>query len=424
MLFGVANRGTAFLFGQLMVTRSQSTVLDPAADAAALLRRIGFALLVVAVPVAALVTRRAAVIMEPIGVALLVMAALLDGQARMLATVRRIVTSRAGLAVLMLVGWAALSLIWTRFPSTGGNKLINILGAIVLALAGTAALPERVRSSNLYLTGIGVAAAAMLAIALAMVGQSDDDPDAAASLGRGLAGLALMIWPALAWLVSRQRNMLALALSAVSAVAMVAGAVPMALLAFALSAFVFGLTSIRPKMGIRVVSWGMAGIVLAAPFMPFVLQPLVKLAFGVAHPWTETMRAWTSIVRADPLRLITGYGFDASLRGRVAGEIPVTAPTGLPFEIWYELGLVGAVSLALALGWAAQRAAAAHAVLVPGITAALTAGFVLACMGAGTAIAWWVTTLSITAIAFVAIERGQFRTSRPKARLWMAANDR
>lgn len=407
-----------------MVTRSQSNILDPAADAAALLRRIGFAMLVVAVPIAALVTRRAAVVLEPIGVALLVMAALLDGQARMIATVRRIVTSPAGLALLMLIAWAALSLIWTRFPSTGGNKLVNIVGAIVLALAGTAALPERVRSSNLYLTGIGVAVAAVLAIILAMIDPPGDDPDAAASLGRGLAGLSVMIWPALAWLVSRQRNMLALALSGVSAIAMVVGAEPVAIAAFALSAFVFGLTSIRPRTGVRLIAWGMAGIILAAPFVPFVLQPLIKLALGVAHPWTETMRAWTGIVRSDPLRLITGHGFDASLRSRVAGEIPMSSPVGLPFEIWYELGLVGAVSLALALAWAAQRAAAAHAVLVPGIMAALTAGFVLACLGAGTAIAWWVTTMSIAAIAFVAIERGQFRTSRPKARLWMAANDR
>jgi len=56
--------------------------------------------------------------------------------------------------------------------------------------------------------------------------------------------------------------------------------------------------------------------------------------------------------------------------------------------------------------------------------AAFTASFVLACLGIGTSIAWWVTTMSIAVIAFVAIERGQFRTSRPKARLWTAANDR
>ncbi|MFC7398176.1 peptide ABC transporter permease [Chelatococcus sp. GCM10030263] len=407
-----------------MVTRSHSPALDPAADAAALLRRIGFATLVVAVPVAALVTRRAAVVLAPIGVALLVMAALLDGQAHMLAAVRRIMSSRAGMAGLILLGWAALSLIWTRFPDTAANKLFNIIGATVLVLAGTAALPERVRAANLYLTGIGAAAAAVFAIAVFLLQPDEENISAIASLERGLTGLSVMIWPALAWLVSRQRNVLSLALAAVAVLAMLVGTVPVAFVAFALGAFIFGLSSIRPRTGVAVVAWGMAAAVALAPVIPFIAQPIVKTVLGTAHPLTESLRAWTMIVRAEPMRLITGHGLDASLRGRVAGEIPANTPVGLPFEVWYELGVVGAAALAVGLFWAARRASFANPVLVPGIMAAFTASFMLACLGVGSAIAWWVTTMSIAVIAFVAIERGQFRTSRPKARLWTAANDR
>jgi hypothetical protein len=37
---------------------------------------------------------------------------------------------------------------------------------------------------------------------------------------------------------------------------------------------------------------------------------------------------------------------------------------------------------------------------------------------------WWFTALALVVLVFVSIERGQFRTTRPKARLFMAANDR
>jgi hypothetical protein len=59
------------------------------------------------------------------------------------------------------------------------------------------------------------------------------------------------------------------------------------------------------------------------------------------------------------------------------------------------------------------------------VIAAFAAAFTLACLGIGTAQMWWFTALAVLVLIFVAAERGQFRTTRPKAMfLRKAANDR
>jgi hypothetical protein len=85
------------------------------------------------------------------------------------------------------------------------------------------------------------------------------------------------------------------------------------------------------------------------------------------------------------------------------------------FEIWYELGVVGAAAAAVALHAAVHSAGRGHPALVPGGMAAFAAAFTFAIFGIGTAQMWWVTTLATVTLVFVAAERGQFRTTRPKA---------
>ncbi|MDJ1158946.1 peptide ABC transporter permease [Chelatococcus sp. SYSU_G07232] len=409
-----------------MVTRSPTTPLDPAADAATLLRRIGFATLVVAVPVAAVVARRATVVLVPLGAALLVIAALLDGASPGLGTtLRRIVPSRGGLLALALIGWAALSILWSPFPATAGDKIVNVLGAVLVTLAGVAALPERMRASNLYLTGIGAGAAAVFAIAVALaISAADEAEHADASLDRGLVSLAVTIWPAIAWLVSRDRRMMALTLAAVAAAAVLLGPSPTPAFALALGGLAYAATTIRPAAVAKALAAGIAGLILAAPLLPFVLRPFAKAIFGLTHPTTAAVRAWADVVRSEPMRLVTGHGLDTALRGRSVGLLPTDAPMSLLFEVWYELGLVGAAALAALFYLTVRAAAGVQGLLLPALMAAFAAVFSLGCLGIGMAQSWWLSTLGIVAIAFVAVERGQFRTTRPKARLWQAANDR
>lgn len=181
--------------------RAASPSPDPAADAAALLRRIGFIALVVVVPLAALLSRRAIVILVPIGVVILCLATVLDGAARPARQgLRRVLRTRAMAAGGVLVAWTALSIVWSPFPGTASERLLNVAITVGLTLAGYLALPDRMRAANAYLLPLGVGIAAIAAVALGLFSGAalrlglDDD----STLERGAMLLALLVWPAVA----------------------------------------------------------------------------------------------------------------------------------------------------------------------------------------------------------------------------------
>jgi hypothetical protein len=397
------------------MVRPVSQTANPSADAAAMLRRLGFATLFFAVPLAALFTRRALVVMAPLAVILLVLASVLDGSARharekMLA----LATSTGGIAGLVLLFWAGLSLVWTPFLPEASERLFNIAGMILMGLGGYLAVPERMRAANLYLLPVGVGLAAVIGILLALQGGSRFDPEGL-SLERGMLMLALLVWPALAWLHSRGRNLEAVALALAVAVAALLTREGLPLYGLAAGAIVFVLTAASPRFGPRLVGMIMAGLLLLAPLLPFLLKPVAAGLFGARAPVTASLEIWRQIVLNEPLRLLTGHGLETALRGRSFGLVPRNAPSTLLFEIWYELGLVGAVAGSLLLYRAVVDIRSHRATVAPGIMAAFACAYALGCLGIGTTQVWWFTALVVLVLIFVAIERGQFRTTRPKA---------
>ena len=182
------------------MVRSVSQTANPSADAAAILRRLGFAILFFAVPLAALFTRRALVAMAPLAVILLVLASVLDGSARNARDkLTDLMVSPGGVAGMVLLLWAGLSLVWTPFLPQASERLLNITGMALMALGGYLAVPERMRSANLYLLPIGVGLAALIAIGLSITGGSALDPEGL-SLERGMldARRAALACPGLA----------------------------------------------------------------------------------------------------------------------------------------------------------------------------------------------------------------------------------
>ena len=297
-----------------------SSTADPAADAAALLRRLGFAILVLGVPVTALVARRAVVVMAPLGIVLLILAAAIDGGARPLReSLGHVTVTTAGLAGGLVLLWCGLSIIWTPFPAEASERLLNILGSVLMALAGYLALPERMRSANLYLLPVGVALAAFGAMVLALVGKSDEDSQ---NLERGLIVLAVLLWPAMGWLRSRGRHLESMGLALVVALATILGPQALPLQALAVGAVVFGIAAANPRFGAKLTAGAMAGLLVFAPLIPFVLLPLVALVLGEADPVVASLDAWRQVVLDEPVRLITGHGFETALRSRLVGYLP------------------------------------------------------------------------------------------------------
>jgi len=379
-----------------------------------------------AVPVGAMMARRAIVVVVPLGVSLLVLAAVLDRGHRPLGLgLRRLSLSPGGLAGGLILFWCGLSLVWTPFAEQASERLLNIVGTVAVAIAGYLALPDRTRSANLYILPVGTAAAAVVAILIALfdaAGSSVAEQEGQ-SLERGLTVLVLLMWPALAWLRSRERDLEALVLAVMVALSVVLGPQPMPLVALVVGAAVFAITAASPSLGIMAVGVIMASIVALAPLIPFVLRPVAAMIFGPSDPFVVSLDSWQNVVVSDPVRLITGHGFETALRGRLVGLLPQSAPSTLPFEIWYELGIVGAAAAAVALYSAARTAGHDHPPLVPGVMAAFGSAFTFACLGIGTAQMWWLTALAATVLIFVAAERGQFRTKRPKALLRRTARE-
>lgn len=391
---------------------------DPARDAAALLRRLGLAVLTLGVPAMSLVSPRGVVLMLPIGAALLVLAASLDRGARHLAESADRLTSSAGLAAMLFgLGWMAVTLAWSPDPLVSAGRLGGLCGTLGLALVAYLSLPERTRVANMYLAPVGVAVAAGLAIALSIVSQpgSDFDEDGR-SLGRGVSVLVLFVWPAVAWLRSRDRDVEAACLTILVAVAAVLGPGLAPPIALAAGCVAFVLTSASARTGVALTgALVVAGLALAPalPFLPAGLLPKLGVPAGA---WQRDLDAWSSLARLDPWRLVTGSGFDTLFRARLAGTVPANLPVTLPVQIWYELGVVGALSGALAVWMALRGASVSYPRLLPGIVAGVAAACTLACLGIGAAQAWWPGALAILGLLFVAAERGQYRTRRPRAR--------
>jgi hypothetical protein len=397
------------------MARSTSVLADPSADAAAVLRRVGFAILFFAIPMSALFARRALVALAPLAVALLVIAAVLDNGVRNVGQrLGAILASPGGVAGSVLVLWIALSLVWTPYLTEASERLLNIAAMAVMGLAGYLALPDRMRSANLYILPVGVGLAALIGTTMALRGTGGTTEEEL-SLERGMIVLVLMLWPAVTWLHSRGRNLEAIVLALIVALGTLFADDALALQGLAAGAFVFALTAISPKAGSRLTALALAGFLLLAPALPFILKPLAEGILGPKAPLVAGFDAWRAVILNDPLRLITGHGLETSLRGRMSGLVPPAAPFGILFEVWYELGIVGAVSGALMLYRSVLGSGGDRPMLGPGILAAFATAFALGCLGISTAQVWWFTLLVVVVLVFVTIERGQFRTKRPKA---------
>jgi hypothetical protein len=395
---------------------------EPAKDAAVLLRRLGFALLVLVMPVAAIFARRAVVILAPLGALLLILATLIESDGRQpFRALKGLLLTPSAAAVGFLGLWATASLLWSPFPEEAAERLARVLGTALLALTAAASLPPRMRASNLHLVplGVGIGLVGVIAVMLlspATAGMKDAD---GLVVERSVTSLLLLVWPAIGWLIIRDHRMPAIALAAATAVAVLITGSPLVLAAAFAGALAYGLTATSRVNGVRIVRAVIAGAILMAPLIPLLLLPLFKSTLGTLDPATQSVRIWANLVRDEPLRLITGHGLETALRGQLTGLLPLGAPRSFLFEIWYELGMLGAAASALALWLAVRASIRLGEAMTPCLVGAIASAFTLMCLGAGGAQVWWLTSVTVTAIAFTAVVRGQFKTTRPKARLTM-----
>ncbi|MBV8848054.1 MAG: hypothetical protein JOZ16_00540 [Methylobacteriaceae bacterium] len=381
---------------------------DPAADAARLLFVVAFAVLFVGAPLLATVSRQAIYSLLPIGAVLTLVAASLSTETSGTEVANRLrgVTALIGLCLVL---WAALSIVWTPFPAEAGVRVLK--GVVTAALVITAAViiaSRSVGSDALMLPG-GLAAAACAVVLVSLIdspGAAQIEPDGTTTLDRAAIALVLLVWPTLAVLTLRGWPAAAGALAAAIAIAVFAAGLPVGILALGAGGLAYGAARLRRGRTRFALGIFFAALILFCPLIPLV----VRLAAGHLPETLIPLKLWGDIIAADGARIFTGHGLDTATRGIVYGYLPPRTPHSLLFEVWYELGIVGAALAALFTYRIFMALGRAPRAVAPYLLAGFTTGLTVTMLGLGTAQVWWLTLVGLDVLAFAVTAKGHYGT--------------
>ena len=391
---------------------------DAAEDASRLLQRLGYVVLALGAPCAEALSSRAIFLFFPIGMALLLVAAMLNPPPGVTDRLDRALKSPLALVGVGLMAWATLSLAWTPFPVEAIEHLFKLGGTALVVVVALACSYEHMRATDLYLFPIGVVLSMVAILALALAEHSGGAPYAD-RIDRTGVGLVILLWPAMAGLAARGRNGLArlLMILAAAFVFAIGAPVPAAALFVGVLTLSFAISDLRRT--VVDLSLLAAGIVLLSPLAPAVAPALSRWFFSVklsnlGGPFTPLAGAAELLLHA-PLRLFTGHGMDTSIRVVETGLAPGSVPRVALFELWYELGVVGAM-LGAALAFLGFRAVGPTGVrIAPFLIAAFACDLTMAFLSEDFSQMSWVTLLAVSAISAGAAARSQYRTRRPAA---------
>jgi len=399
-----------------MTSILKSARKDETTDASQFLSRIAYVVLALAAPAAVVLHPIAIFVLFPVGIALICLAALIDPPARVAGRLSAALTNPPVLLGLAGLAWAALSIFWTPFSVAAGQHVLK-LSLWTLAVWLALSLPrEHARATDLYLFPLGLLLG-MATILGVWVAARQGAPLENVQISDGGVALATLLFPAMGGLVARGRNgyaRLLLILAFVYAFALGSTPTIIALLV-GFTALSFALSDLdRTSVDL---SWLAGGIILFAPVVPLLAEPsarwMMHAKLPTLPPPFPTLAFASSVVKHDWVRLLTGHGFETVERGVRYGVLPPQTPHTLLFEIWYELGLVGAL-IASAGAWFGFRAiGAAPPRLAPYLAAALACNLTFAVLSEDLTDMTWFTVLAIAIIVGDIAARSQYRTTRP-----------
>jgi hypothetical protein len=391
---------------------------DAAEDASRLLQRLGYVVLGLGAPCSEALSSRAIFLFFPIGAALLLAAAMLSPVKGVAERLDRAFKSPLALVGLGLVAWAVVSLLWTPYPVSAIEHLFKLVGTALVVVVALACARDHMRATDLYLFPIGVVMAMGAIIALAL----------SEHMGLGLYGdridrsgvaLVIMLWPAMAGLAARGRNGLARLLMILTAAFAFANGAPVtsAALFVGVATLSFAISDIKRTVADLAIA--AAVIVILCPIAPAIAPMLARWFFhaklaSLQGPFALLGGA-ADIVLHEPLRLLTGHGLDTSIKMVDAAGQPLPIPRVALFEIWYELGIIGAL-FAAALVWLGFHAVGSTgARIAPYLVAAFACDLTLAFLSEDFSQMSWVTLLAVSALSAGAAAHSTYRTKRPSA---------
>ena len=391
---------------------------DDAADASRLFSRVGYAALAIGAPVSVVVHPLALFIVFPIGVAMIVMAAALEGKRGFIGRALRVFAAPTFLALVAGLGWATLSVLWTPYPVSALQHSLKLVLLILATLLAVAAPRDNARAADLYLFPLGVVVGMIATAGKALADVVGHVPDNGGVAAGGVA-LAVLLFPALGGLTARGRNGYArLLLILALAFAYISGYAPLSIALFAgYLAMSFAISDLTRTA--RELAWAAAALVLLSPLIPAFAPTIaawifhVKLA-SLPPPYTSLSVA-ADLFTHDKLRLLTGHGFATVSRGVRDLILPPHTPRSLAFIVWYELGIVGAVIAAVGVWFGFHDLDKAPPRLAPFMAAGFAAVVALAFTNVDFDDMTAMTLIGVAIIATDVAARSQYRTTRPSA---------
>ncbi len=330
---------------------------------------------------------------------------------------------RLAWAALALMGWGALSALWSPEPARALDVTARLGGMVVLAAFAAQAIGHAPRLVRYLLWGL--LAGLALAVLDALTGHAvraavRGVPAGNAALGFGLknamAGMALLAPLAFAAPGLALPARAALAAATLAAALLLPGeAAKLAALAGIAAA---ALCAARPRLAGQVIGLGAALLVLAASFLALgLLGPGLDLSHWPhsaahrlliwdfvgsriwEHPWLgwgmEASRAIPGGAGPAPPEVLARFGLSGPFFTVHAQLLPLH-PHNLALQLWLELGLVGA-ALGAWLLWELGRAARS-----PAACGALAGGLAVAMLSYGAWQYWWVAGLLLAVVVAAA----------------------
>jgi O-antigen ligase len=322
---------------------------------------------------------------------------------------------RSGLLILAaLVLWAMISATWSPAPNLQTPHTAKALSrftwlhlAIQLVygaalVTGLARLDKAGAKNALMTIAFGLLVVLLVLIeegltgakhyqALLTLAHQPFRPDRVVSnLAQGGYVVAVIAWPLGVALCRQGRPLLALALAAFVPLSMVLlrGVAPTVALVVSLP--IFFLVLRRGRLTIRILAAFTAACTLSTPLVMQAVDHLglfARFKSDLPASWAERLRIWSVISERFANTPLRGAGLDAS-------RIPGVAlhPHNAPMQLWYELGLPGAVLGTLFWLWLWRRIAdCSRRDRVHGATAAATATvyLVIGSVSFGLWQEWW-----------------------------------
>lgn len=315
----------------------------------------------------------------------------------------------------LLIAWSLLSVLWSIQPETTFVKVWRPIGNFVaglLVVAGALRLPghEAARLSRCLWAGFIAALVALLFVRSALVSAGALFPtdgavqDKLIPYNRGMTVLAIFLWPAVLY-ASRFGAWAAIALVVVAGALLSIYASTAALLAVAVGAAAAVLVRAH-RVAAPVIAALVAIFVLVIPLLPAALPPPAEMRTDYHVPGSGYHRLliWQFTAERIAERPILGWGYNASriIPGHdsrpdgVEAALPLH-PHSIAFQLWLELGVVGAAiaaALIAYLGWRIGKAAPPTAAAAAGCLMSATT---VCLLSYGAWQSWWLAALSLAA---------------------------